>query len=430
MPATYGDQGSNTLGNIARRVPLQDARTAGPRPRAPCRPRRPAAAPASGRRVRADGRALSGQGLGHRALGADGACPRSRVPGVPPGFPRRPHRRIRAAHRPRHPGQPRRPRAPPSSRSSGRATSRPAPRSSTRRRTACSRLPRTRTVIPVAELYRQCAVAYEMFVEGLGLGRVIARPFVGSPGAFKRTANRRDFAIRPRGDTLLDRVKAAGFPVVAIGKIEDLFAGQGMTAAVHTKSDDEGMDEVDACGARGGGGADLRQPRGLRHPLRPPQRRGGLRGKPRALRRAAGRAAARLRPDDLLVLTADHGNDPTTPSTDHSREYVPLLVAGAGVGPAPTSARGRPSPTWRQTLAEVFGVPGFDAAHELSRRASTAAIMTIREELEARERSNWRRRPPGAPRPAAACGRSPRTTSARRSSATATASSTARPSGA
>src|SRR5215467_4586206 len=88
-------------------------------------------------------------------------------------------------------------------------------------------------VVPVPELYRACEIAYKLVGEGLGVGRVIARPFVGEAGRFKRTAHRRDFALPPKGETLLDRVKAAGLPVVAIGKIEDLFAGRGITNPVH-----------------------------------------------------------------------------------------------------------------------------------------------------------------------------------------------------
>ncbi|MEO7272312.1 MAG: phosphopentomutase, partial [Vicinamibacterales bacterium] len=101
-------------------------------------------------------------------------------------------------------------------------------------------------VIPVPELYRICDIAFELAAIGLGVGRVIARPFVGAPGAFTRTTNRRDFALTPFAPTLLDRLKDAGHEVLAIGKIEDLFAACGMTRAVHTVSDDHGMNEVEA----------------------------------------------------------------------------------------------------------------------------------------------------------------------------------------
>src|SRR5262249_16641823 len=99
-------------------------------------------------------------------------------------------------------------------------------------------------VVPLQELYRACEIAYRLVGEGLGVGRVIARPFVGEPGQFQRSANRRDYALPPPGETLLDRMKAAGLPVVAIGKIEDLFAGRGITNPFHTTSDDAGMDCV------------------------------------------------------------------------------------------------------------------------------------------------------------------------------------------
>ena len=98
--------------------------------------------------------------------------------------------------------------------------------------------------MPVPELYRMCEVAYELAVEGLGLGRVIARPFRGAPGAFVRTPNRHDYAMPPTGETLLDRLTAAGVPVIAIGKIADLFARRGITRAVPTPSDEAGMDAV------------------------------------------------------------------------------------------------------------------------------------------------------------------------------------------
>src|SRR5882762_11156231 len=89
-------------------------------------------------------------------------------------------------------------------------------------------------IVPIPELYRACELAYALVGEGLGVGRVIARPFVGAPGRFRRTANRHDYALPPAGETLLDRVKGASIPVIAIGKIEDLFAGRGITRAYHT----------------------------------------------------------------------------------------------------------------------------------------------------------------------------------------------------
>jgi phosphopentomutase len=211
-------------------------------------------------------------------------------------------------------------------------------------------------VVPLLELYRACETAYKLVGEGLGVGRVIARPFIGEPGRFKRTANRRDYALPPKGETLLDRVKGAGLPVVAIGKIADLFAGRGITTPLHTASDDEGMDCVVGQMAQVDRGliftnlVDFDTQYGHRNDVA-----GYAANLERFDRRLAGVLPA-LRRDDLLIVTADHGNDPSTPSTDHSREYVPLLVTGAHVrrnvdlGTRPTFA------DLGQTLAGVFGV--------------------------------------------------------------------------
>jgi len=211
-------------------------------------------------------------------------------------------------------------------------------------------------VIPIPELYRICGIAYDLAAKGRGIGRVIARPFVGMPGNFQRTANRRDFALTPFEATLLDRLKEAGFPVVAIGKIEDLFAGRGMTSAVHTKNDDQGMDEIDAAMASTDRGlifanlVDFDTVYGHRNEPA---------GYASNLERFDARLALllpRLRPDDLLVVTADHGNDPTTPSTDHSREYVPVLLYGASVRPGADIGVRSTFADLGQTLAELFHV--------------------------------------------------------------------------
>ena len=212
-------------------------------------------------------------------------------------------------------------------------------------------------VIPVEELYRECQVAYELVVEGLGVGRVIARPFVGTPGEFHRTTNRRDFAIPPAGETVLDHAKAAGLPVVAIGKIEDLFAGHGISEARHTKSDDEGMDQVERAMAEVDRGliianlVDFDALYGHRNDAR-----GFAANLERIDARITG-VLARLRDDDLLVLTADHGNDPTTESTDHSREYVPLLVSGPRVRSGVNLGVRSSFADLGQTLATAFALP-------------------------------------------------------------------------
>ena len=186
-------------------------------------------------------------------------------------------------------------------------------------------------IVSVPELYRACETAYRIVGEGLGVGRVIARPFVGRPGAFVRTANRHDYALPPSGETFLDRATAAGVPVVAIGKIQDLFAGRGISRSTHTASDDEGMDQVvreleqTPSGFIFANLVDFDTQYGHRNDTA-----GYAANLERFDRRLAG-LLPRLRDDDLLVITADHGNDPTTPSTDHAREYVPLLVTGGRV---------------------------------------------------------------------------------------------------
>ena len=211
-------------------------------------------------------------------------------------------------------------------------------------------------VIPVDELYEICEIAFELAATGRGIGRVIARPFVGEPGSFMRTANRRDYALTPFGPTLLDRLADRGQPVFAIGKVRDLFAGSGITDAVHTTSDDDGMDAVES--------ALESLPRGLvfanlvdfdtvyGH-------RNDVDGYARNLERFDARLS-RLLPKlgarDLLVITADHGNDPTTPGTDHSREHVPVLAAGAAVRPGVDLGLRPTFADVGQTLAELFEV--------------------------------------------------------------------------
>jgi phosphopentomutase len=211
-------------------------------------------------------------------------------------------------------------------------------------------------IVPVPELYRACEIAYKLVGEGLGVGRVIARPFVGAPGHFKRTANRHDFALPPSAETLLDRLTASDVPVIAIGKIEDLFAGRGITRAFHTASDDEGMDHVERQLTELDRGflftnlVDFDTQYGHRNDVE---------GYARNLERFDARLAAvlpRLRDDDLLVVTADHGNDPTTPSTDHAREYVPLLATGRRVRAGVDLGTRRTFADLGQTLADVFGV--------------------------------------------------------------------------
>jgi len=211
-------------------------------------------------------------------------------------------------------------------------------------------------IVAVPLLYEFCEIAFALTVEGLGLGRVIARPFVGGPGRFTRTPNRRDYAMPPTGVTLLDRLTARGVRVHAIGKISDLFAGRGIASSVHTASDEEGMDAVDRAIREVPAGlvfanlVDFDTQFGHRNDVE-----GYARNLERFDRRLE-RLLPQLQRTDLLVITADHGNDPTTPSTDHSREHVPVLVTGAGVragqslGTRPTFA------DLGQTVADLFEI--------------------------------------------------------------------------
>src|SRR4051812_19846386 len=164
-------------------------------------------------------------------------------------------------------------------------------------------------VVPVPELYRACEAAYTIVGEGLGVGRVIARPFIGTRGLFQRPANRHDYALPPAGETLLDRLVARGRTVVAIGKISDLFAGRGITTSIHTASDAEGMDALVREMDRVDAGlvfvnlVDFDTLYGHRNDVN---------GYARNLERFDARlpdVLSRLRRDDLLVITADHGND-------------------------------------------------------------------------------------------------------------------------
>jgi phosphopentomutase len=211
-------------------------------------------------------------------------------------------------------------------------------------------------VIPLDELYEICEIAFELAAIGHGIGRVIARPFVGAPGSFARTTNRRDFALKPFAPTLLDRLKDSGQAVVAIGKVEDLFAGRGITQAIHTKSDDEGMDEVEKALVSTRGGlifanlVDFDTVYGHRND---PEGYGwNLERFDVRLSRLLPQLDAR----DLLIITADHGNDPTTPSTDHSREYVPLFVVGQAVRAGVDLGLRRTFADVAQTLADLFEV--------------------------------------------------------------------------
>jgi len=211
-------------------------------------------------------------------------------------------------------------------------------------------------IVPVPKLYEWCDAAYDLAVRGLGLGRVIARPFIGLPGSFARTANRHDYAMAPIAETLLDRLVASGQQVTSVGKIADLFAGRGVSNAHPTKSDADGMDRIESLMTSQASGlifanlVDFDTLYGHRNDTV------GYGANLDRFDARLARLLPRLRPDDLLVITADHGNDPTTPSTDHSREHVPVLLQGAHVRPGVDLGTRTTFADLGQTLADVFGV--------------------------------------------------------------------------
>jgi phosphopentomutase len=213
--------------------------------------------------------------------------------------------------------------------------------------------------VPLAELYRACGVARDMLVGEHAVSRVIARPFEGTPGNYRRTARRKDFSIEPVGTTLLDLLAAAGVPRIGIGKVDDLFAGRNI-ASEHTPTNadayrliEKALDEV-ATGFIFVNVIEFDQTWGHRNDV--PGFHQGL----AELDGWLPRLVARLKGDDLIIITADHGNDPTTPSTDHSREAVPVLVVGPRVRAVALGERATFADLGA-TVAEYFGVPPLAA---------------------------------------------------------------------
>ena len=190
-------------------------------------------------------------------------------------------------------------------------------------------------VVPLEELYRDCQIAREMLQGDHGVGRVIARPFVGTNAAnFKRTSNRHDFSITPPRATMLDEISAAGLDMIAVGKINDIFAGRGATRAIRTKNNDDGMRVTLSLAAEDFHGlafinlVDFDMLYGHRRDIP------GYATAISAFDRWLPGFLAQLKRDDLLMITADHGCDPAyLATTDHTREYVPWLITGQAVQP-------------------------------------------------------------------------------------------------
>lgn len=212
------------------------------------------------------------------------------------------------------------------------------------------------SVVPPEELYRYCRIAREMLKGEHGVGRVIARPFTGEYPNFTRTSNRHDFSMEPPAVTMLDQLSEKGFDVIAVGKINDIFAGKGITEAIGTKNNADGIERTLGYLQKDFNGlcfinlVDFDMLYGHRNDVD---------GYAKALAyfdEKLPELLAGLRDDDLLMITADHGCDPSTPSTDHSREYIPWVItgkqvkAGANLGTSPTFAN------IGATILEYFGV--------------------------------------------------------------------------
>ena len=186
-------------------------------------------------------------------------------------------------------------------------------------------------IVPVDELYAICRTAREMLTGEYGVGRVIARPFIGTAPDFKRTENRRDFSLLPPKETMLNKLSAAGLDVIGVGKIGDIFAMSGLTETHPTHNNGEGMAKAYELLDRDFHGlcfvnlVDFDMKYGHR------QDAVGYAEALNAFDSWLGRALPKLRPDDVLIITADHGCDPTDESTDHTREYVPFLMCGEGI---------------------------------------------------------------------------------------------------
>ena len=211
-------------------------------------------------------------------------------------------------------------------------------------------------LVPVETLYEYCQIARDILRGEHGVGRVIARPFVGEYPNFVRTANRRDFSLVPPADTLLDILQKQGLDTIAVGKISDIFAGKGVSRKLLTHSNDEGMEitkqllQEDFHGLCFVNLVDFDSKYGHRNDVL---------GYTEALNRfdeQLGELLPLLREDDVLIVTADHGCDPSTPSTDHSREYIPLLVYGKGIKENTALGTGTSFGNIAATVAELFGV--------------------------------------------------------------------------
>lgn len=212
-------------------------------------------------------------------------------------------------------------------------------------------------VIPLEELYEMCKIAREVMMGDNAVARIIARPFVGSVGNFTRTSNRRDFSLDPSGETVLDIAKKEGLDVIAVGKIEDIYNGKGITEAVHTKDNMDGIDYTIKYIKENNKGIIFTN-------LVDFDSQYGHRRDPKGYKKALEELDARipemldvLRDDDIIIFTADHGNDPTFRGTDHTREYIPIVIYGKNVKPNTNIGTRKSFADIAATISDLLGIP-------------------------------------------------------------------------
>jgi len=221
-------------------------------------------------------------------------------------------------------------------------------------------------IVPLKELYKICEIAREMLKDDLAVGRVIARPFEGKIGLFKRTEHRKDFSLLPPRETILDKVTKAGLMSAGVGKIEDIFANRGLTDSNHTGNNHDGVDgTIQFIKTRTHGFiftnlmdfdslyGHRNDPKGYAHALEEFDRR-------------LPEIIAAMNDDDVLMLTADHGNDPTTSSTDHSRERVPLLIAGKRIKSGANVGTRKTFADMAATIAKMLNVEDTGEGEEFA----------------------------------------------------------------
>jgi len=211
-------------------------------------------------------------------------------------------------------------------------------------------------IIPIEEQYKMCEIAREMLMGKDAVARVIARPFIGKPGAFERTSNRRDYSLSPIEPTVLDHAKEAGLEVRAVGKIVDIYNGHGITHDVHTKDNMDGVDwtikwlKEDFEGILFSNLVDFDAKFGHRR---------NVKGYGQAIEELDARIPEILdamKDDDLIIFTADHGNDPAYKGTDHTREYIPLLVYGKNVKAGLNMGTRKSFADIGATVADILGI--------------------------------------------------------------------------